>query len=107
MMADRDFTFNTAVLGLDSSPSVSPVSSPGFSFMSPDITGPIRTASSDLSPGYAVPNALQDAWLRADALFPVMGTPLNSLVSPTTPVVPVVGSTTLVPTSGGSPCVFI
>ena len=106
MMTDRDFTFNTAVLGLDSSPSVSPVSSPGFSFMSPDITGPIRTASSDLSPGYAVPNALQDAWLKADALFPVMATPL-SLVSPATPVVPVVGSTPLDPIAGGPPCVLL
>ena len=101
-----DFTFNTAVLGPDFSPSISPVSSPGFSFMSPDVTGPTRTISSDLSPDYAVSDALQDAWLSTDAIFPVV-TPLNPSASPTTSVVPVVGSSTLVPTPGGSPCVLL
>jgi len=101
-----DFTFNTAVLGPDSFPSISPVSSPDFSFMSPDVTGPTRTISSDLSPDYAVSNALQDAWLSTDAIFPV-ATPLNPSASPTTSVVPVVGSTTLVPTSDGPPCVLM
>ena len=101
-----DFNFNTAVLGPESSPSISPVSSPGFSFMSPDITGPTRTTSPDLSPGYAVSNVLQDAWFRAEALFPV-ATPLNRSASPATPAAPAVGSTPLVPTTDVPPCVLL
>lgn len=100
-----DVTLNTAVLGPDSSPGHSPVSSPGFSFMSPDVSGLPKMTGSDLALDCTDSNALQDAWLGAYAISPV-ATPLDSSAPQTTSDTPVLSSTTLVPSSIGSPCVL-